>query len=57
MLTFWMQCLTYLLSTGEIDLRLGKIGIFALAALRFMDEAIDLALIDFEFGLLKNQDQ
>lgn len=44
-------CLTYLFSTGEINLRLGKIGIFAVAALRFMDKAIDLTLVDFEFGL------
>lgn len=52
-----VRSLIYLLRTGEIDLRLRKIGIFAIAAFGFMDEAIDFALIDFEFGLFKKKDE
>lgn len=44
---------SYLFGTCEVDLSLGKIGILTVAALLFMNKAIDFALVNFKLALWK----
>lgn len=45
--------LTHLFGSSKISLCLGEVGIIAFGTLPFMDEAVHLALIALEVGLIK----
>lgn len=50
---FRMSCKTHLFGSSKIGLCLGEVGIIAFGTLPFMDEAVHLALIALEVGLIK----
>lgn len=45
--------LTHLFSSSKIGLCLGEVGIIAFGTLPFVDEAVHLALVALEVGLIK----